>query len=357
MTGAWALGRGSGDPKELRGLRPGAPQKPGQVSPCSLACLLMCVRRRLSTTRLRELNKATGEQAPRSVRCTRTHTCTHACAHVHHAQSHTHVCTLVDTWGANTGTCLGSSRQHPRGPSLLSLGRGSPDCPTRTPVDPLLSARWRGQCARATPCCSQDHEAGFRLRGKCESAPPSPCSHLPLTPCALCSSSLLPKYQLLPHPQCPPFMQLHFPANTWPNTPSLGALSGQKDGHPQTQGWSRATAGPRPEAGWLSGRGTQAATAPPMMGSGSTAPEQGNRGQGSDEAQEQGLPVPRWTHQTLINELIPKGAYRAQSPGNVHPGQEGLVAPQGGHAWMTLGPGPSPTALLTHVRLVMTAGQ
>lgn len=149
-------------------------------------------------------------------------------------------------------------------------------------------------------------------------------------------------------------MQLHFPANTWPNTPSLGALSGQKDGHPQTQGRSRVTAGPRPEAGrlsflepWGGGRGTQAATAPPMMGSGSTVPEQGNRGQGSDEAQEQGLSAPRWTHQTSINQLIPKGAYRAQSPGNVHPGQEVWVAPQGGHAWMTLGPSPSPTALLT----------
>lgn len=54
---------------------------------------------------------------------------------------HTHACTLVDTSRPNTGTCLHSSRQHPRGPSLLSLGRGSPNCPPRTPVDPLLSAR------------------------------------------------------------------------------------------------------------------------------------------------------------------------------------------------------------------------
>lgn len=156
-------------------------------------------------------------------------------------------------------------------------------------------------------------------------------------------------------------MQLHFAATTWPNTPSLGALSGQKDGHPQTQGRSRAAAGPRPEAGrlsfldpWGGGRGTQATAAPPTMGSGSTAPEQENRGQGSDEAQEQGSSVPCWAHQASINRLVPTVPIERSPLGTSTLGRRGGANLRVGHAWMTRGPGPSPTALLTHVWLVMT---
>ena len=36
---------------------------------------------------------------------------------------------------------------------------------------------------------------------------------------------------------------------------------------------------------------------------------------GSDEAQEQGSSVSCWTHQASVNQLVPKGAYRAHALG------------------------------------------
>lgn len=93
---------------------------------------------------------------------------------------------------------------------------------------------------------------------------------------------------------------------------------------------------------------------PLMMGSGSTAPEQGNRGQGSYEAQDQGSSVPRWAHQASINRLVPTVPIECSPLGTSTLGRRGGANLRVGHAWMTLDPGSSPTALLTHVWLVMT---
>ena len=141
-------------------------------------------------------------------------------------------------------------------------------------------------------------------------------------------------------------MKLYFPAITQPNTPSLGALSGQKDGHPQTQGRSRAAAVPRPEAGrlsfldpWGGGQDTQAAD-DGVREHGSRTGEQGT---GVLRGPRSGLVCAPLGPPGLDQPARSHGAYRVQSPGNVHPGQEGRGQPQG---WPCLDD--SGSRLITH---------
>ena len=170
MAGAWALGRGTGDPKELRGLRPGLLRSLGRCPLLPGMSPHVCEEETVHT-RLRELDKARGEQALRSVRCTQIQTC--ACAHTRTRAPCTRTCMYSGGYvGSQHRDLPGQLTPASTWPLPAQPWPGSPDCPTRTPVDPLLSARWRGQCAPATPCCSQDQEAGFRLHGKCESELP-----------------------------------------------------------------------------------------------------------------------------------------------------------------------------------------
>lgn len=165
-------------------------------------------------TRLRELDKARGEQALRSVRCTQIHTC---------ARAHTR------TRAPCTRTCMYSGgyvgSQHRDLPGQLTPASTWPLPAQPRPVShentcgsPALSQVERTMCpghAMLLPRPGGWFQTSRKMRVRAAPGlacslpeplqllrpllPPSPCS-CPPTPCALCRSSLLPKHQLLPHP-------------------------------------------------------------------------------------------------------------------------------------------------------------
>lgn len=171
----------------------------------------MWAKRRLSTARLRERDKARGEQAPRSVRCTHTHT------HVH-AHTHAHVCKHAHTCMYSGGYVRSQHRDLPAQltpastwPLPAQPQPGLPRLPPRTPADPLLSARCEnnvpGPCHAAPETTRLVSDFMENVSQSCPwpsplppGAPPAPLAPNTPSPCVLCCSSFLPKDQLLPHP-------------------------------------------------------------------------------------------------------------------------------------------------------------
>ena len=152
-----------------------------------------------------------------------------------HTRAHAHMHILWPTRpGTSAGTCLGSScrRLHaPPRPSSASA-QAPQTLPTGGTAGPCTRPGAGDNVLLPRPPRAPGWAPGPRLHGKCKSelALAQPSLLLCPSPLPQCST-LLTLLQTPARPRvltCPPFMQLHTPANTWPKAPSPGGLSGQR---------------------------------------------------------------------------------------------------------------------------------